>query len=55
MSIKIATINLDADMSDIQKNLVAYCNNKLYNWITEVVEPAIINVSEYVKINYKIV
>jgi len=55
VSIEFATIRFEDGMNDIQKKLVDYCNNKLYNWITEIIEPAIINVSEHVKINYKIV
>ena len=50
-----STFKVCDGMNDIQLKMVEYCNMKLNNWIRDIVEPAINNVSQYVRFEYKLV
>tara|TARA_B110000858_G_scaffold192819_1_gene244184 strand:- start:6939 stop:7664 length:726 start_codon:yes stop_codon:yes gene_type:complete len=55
LTLTFSTVKVYHGMNDIQRKMVDYCNMKLHNWISEVVEPAIENVSPHVRIEYKLV
>ena len=55
LTLTFSTMKSSPTMNDIQLKLVDHCNMKLHNWISEVVEPAIENVSPHVRIKYKLV
>jgi hypothetical protein len=55
VTLTFSTIKTSPVMNDIQLKMVDYCNTKLNNWIREVIQPAIENVSQHVRIQYKLV